>query len=102
MPSPCKRGQKQTSSRRSDPLKKNFLWLDLKRKRLRSAASPLGSLDADHPHVLRVVRQLAVEALVLQDRPDVVPVVFGDSAPDGQVVRITWREREREKGRLSV
>lgn len=51
---------------------------------------PLGSLDADHPHVLGVVGQLAAEALVLENRPDVVPVVLRHAAPDGQVVRITW------------
>lgn len=54
------------------------------------AFPPLGSLDADHPHVLGVVRQLAAEALVLKNSPDVVPVVLRHAAPDGQVVRITW------------
>lgn len=51
---------------------------------------PLGSLDADHPHVLRVVQQLAVEALVLKNGPDVVPVVLCHAAPDGQVVGVAW------------
>ncbi len=51
---------------------------------------PLGSLDADHSHVLRVVCQLAAEALVLKNRFNVVPVVFCYAASDGQVVCITW------------
>ena len=54
---------------------------------------PLGSLDADHPHVLRVVCQLAVEALVLENRSNVVPVVFCYTASDGKVVCITWSRR---------
>lgn len=37
-----------------------------------------------------MVCELAAEALVLKNRPDVVPVVFRDTASDGQVVRITW------------
>lgn len=53
------------------------------------SSAPLGSLDADHPHVLRVVRQLAAEALILENRFNVVPVVFCDAASDGQVVRVT-------------
>lgn len=63
--------------------------------------SPLWSLDADHAHVLRVVRQLAAEALVLKNRLNVVPIVFGDAASDSQVVRITWGRGERKKQGVS-
>ena len=51
---------------------------------------PLGPLDAQHAHVLRVVHQRAGEALVLQDRSDVVPVVLGHAPADGQVVCVAW------------
>lgn len=57
---------------------------------------PLGSLDADHPHVLRVVRQLAAEALVLKNRSNVVPIVFRYTASDGQVVCVTWSGKRKE------
>lgn len=64
-----------------------------------SLSPPLGSLDADHPHVLRVVRQLAAEALVMKNRSNVVPVVLRHTASDGQVVRIAWSgEKERVRG----
>lgn len=56
---------------------------------------PLGSLDADHPHVLRVVYELAAEALVLKNRSNVVPVVLRHAATDGQVVSVTWSKGRR-------
>lgn len=57
-----------------------------------SSSVPLGSLDADHAHVLGVVGQLAAEALILENSSDVVPVVFCNTTSNGQVVRITWRK----------
>ena len=44
-----------------------------------------------------MVRQLAAEALVLNDRSNVVPVVFRHTAADGQVVRVTCGARRGEK-----
>lgn len=63
---------------------------------------PLRSLDADHPHVLRVVYQLAVEALVLENCSNVVPVVFCYTTSDGQVVCITWGKGGKGKAQTVI